>query len=468
MIELTITNATITAGDTPLLTNASLHVGSGECVALMGESGSGKTTLAQAILGYLAPGCRWCSGSIDVDGLNPLQLAPRSLRELRKRCAYVDQDPGAALPPGHSVRSIVRSRASLSDAQMLSLLGDFGLGDIDRILDRTPQELSGGQRRRVSVAAAVAADPELLIIDEPTTGVDAPTVELMVDTLRIARRRSQATTLVITHSMDVACALADRILTVDSRRIHPVSPQPAAACPCAAVASSADPVAARLSVTDVRVAHGAHVSCAPVSLSVGAGEIVALTAPSGAGKTSVIRCVLGLLPYSDGSIVFDGMPVASRLGERPLELRRRFGWIPQESELALNPHVEIRSLLVRTGASQEQITALLDELELPNFLCREHRRLRADDLSGGQRQRVSVALSLLGGPDLLLADEPTSALDSHSARLVLAAIRAHRAPHAAVLIASHDPAVLEIADRVVALGSGILGEGEQFGGASWD
>lgn len=352
MIELTITNATITAGDTPLLTNASLHVGSGECVALMGESGSGKTTLAQAILGYLAPGCRWCSGSIDVDGLNPLQLAPRSLRELRKRCAYVDQDPGAALPPGHSVRSIVRSRASLSDAQMLSLLGDFGLGDIDRILDRTPQELSGGQRRRVSVAAAVATDPELLIIDEPTAGVDAPTVELMVDTLRIARRRSQATTLVITHSMDVACALADRILTVDSRRIHSVSPQPAAACPCAAVASSADPVAARLSVTDVRVAHGAHVSCAPVSLSVGAGEI--------------------------------------------------------------------------------------------------------------------VALSLLGGPDLLLADEPTSALDSHSARLVLAAIRAHRAPHAAVLIASHDPAVLEIADRVVALGSGVPGEGEQFGGASWD
>lgn len=322
----------------------------------------------------------------------------------------------------------------------LGILGDFGLGDIDRILDRTPQELSGGQRRRVSVAAAVAADPELLIIDEPTAGVDAPTVELMVDTLRIARKRSQATTLVITHSMNVACALADRILTVDSRRIHSVSPQPAAACSCAAVASSADPVAVRLSVTDVRVAHGAHVSCAPFSLSVGAGEIVALTAPSGAGKTSVIR----------------------------RKLRRRFGWIPQESELALNPHVAIRSLLVRTGASQEQITALLDELELPNFLYREHRRLRADDLSGGQRQRVSVALSLLGGPDLLLADEPTSALDSHSARLVLAAIRAHRAPHAAVLIASHDPAVLEIADRVVALGSGVPGEGEQFGGASWD
>lgn len=184
--------------------------------------------------------------------------------------------------------------------------------------------------------------------------------------------------------------------------------------------------AARLSVTDVRVAHGSHVLCAPVSLSIGAGEIVALTAPSGAGKTSVIR----------------------------RELRRRFGWIPQESELALNPHVAIRSLLVRTGASQEQITALLDELELPIFLCREHRRLRADDLSGGQRQRVSVALSLLGGPDLLLADEPTSALDSHSARLVLAAIRAHRAPHAAVLIASHDSVVLEIADRVVALGRG--------------
>lgn len=81
-----------------------------------------------------------------------------------------------------------------------------------------------------------------------------------MDTLRIARRRSQATTLVITHSMDVACALADRILTVDFRGIQAVSPQPAAACPCAAVASSADPGTARLSVTDVRVAHGSHVS----------------------------------------------------------------------------------------------------------------------------------------------------------------------------------------------------------------
>lgn len=107
MINLTITNATITAGSTTLLAHASLHVAA---------------------------------------GLDPLRLPARRLRELRKRCAYVDQDPGAALPPRYSVRSIMRSRAPLSDAQMLSLLADFGLDGVAGILDRCPQELSGGQR----------------------------------------------------------------------------------------------------------------------------------------------------------------------------------------------------------------------------------------------------------------------------------------------------------------------------------
>ncbi len=489
MIPVSVRGLSVASRGGAVFRDLDLEVPAGSAIALVGPSGSGKSTLAHALLGDVPDGLTVTAGAIAVDGLDPLAMSPRQLRTLRRRCAYVDQDPGASLPPHLTVRRILGERARiahgspsrggrapvLSDDAMLRLLEDLGLSGVTGILDRRPSELSGGQRRRVGVAAGLAAAPELLIIDEPTAGVDAAAVELMMDTLCRARERTKATFLVITHDHAVADALADVTFAFDGacaglsgpKTAEPdsavsgpadagiASAAPAAPAPASASAPVPDSGATQRPLLDVRdlVVHrnGSRI-VEGVSLAVDAGGAVALSGPSGAGKTTVLRSILGLAPATEGRISFDGSDLAPDLGHRPRHVRSGFGWVPQESELALNPSVTVGSQLRRTGAPDDDIAAMLDRLQLPGFHA--IRRSRPGDLSGGQRQRVSIALSLLRNPRVLLCDEPTSALDHRSAELVLAALADARAGGMAQVLTSHDPRVLAAAAETVVIGAG--------------
>ena len=483
MIPVSVRGLCVASCSGAVFRDVDLEVPAGSAIALVGPSGSGKSTLAHALLGDVPDGLTVTAGSISVDGLDPLAMSPRQLRTLRRRCAYVDQDPGASLPPHLTVRRLLGERARvahgspsrggrvpvLSDDVMLRLLQDLGLSDVTGILDRRPSELSGGQRRRVGVAAGLAAAPELLIIDEPTAGVDAAAVELMMDTLCRARERTKATFLVITHDHAVADALADVTFAFDDACGGLSSPKAAdpaadyeeatdpgivsAAAPAPEPASDSGAVQQPLlCVRDLVIHRNGSRIVEGVSLAVDAGDAVALSGPSGAGKTTVLRSILGLAPATEGRISFDGSDLAPDLGHRPRHVRSGFGWVPQESELALNPSVTVGSQLRRTGAPDDDIAAMLDRLQLPGF--HTIRRSRPGDLSGGQRQRVSIALSLLRNPRVLLCDEPTSALDHRSAKLVLAALADARAGGMAQVLTSHDPRVLAAAAETVVIGAG--------------
>lgn len=495
MIPVSVRGLSVTSRGGAVFRDLDLEVPAGSAIALVGPSGSGKSTLAHALLGDVPDGLTVTAGTITVDGLDPLVMSPRQLRTLRRRCAYVDQDPGASLPPHLTVRRILGERARiahgspsrggrapvLSDDAMLGLLEDLGLSGVTGILDRRPSELSGGQRRRVGVAAGLAAAPELLIIDEPTAGVDAAAVELMMDTLCRARERTKATYLVITHDHVVADALADVTFAFDDacaglsgpKTANPALDHDEAAEPVSAVLGPADPGIASaappapepvptpdsgaaqhplLDVRDLVIHRNGSRIVEGVSLAVGAGGAVALSGPSGAGKTTVLRSILGLAPATEGRISFDGSDLAPDLRHRPRHVRSGFGWVPQESELSLNPSVAVGSQLRRTGAPDDDIAAMLDRLQLPDFHA--IRRSRPGDLSGGQRQRVSIALSLLRNPRVLLCDEPTSALDHRSAELVLSALADARAGGMAQVLTSHDPRVLAAAAETVVIGAG--------------
>lgn len=460
-VDITVENlhiAALTRSDRPprpILSGIDFHVARGESLAIMGPSGTGKTTLVKAMLGDLGHGLVVTRGRIAVDDHLPLSMRGSALRAFRRECAYVDQDPGATLPPRWSVRRILRQRAGLTDDEALVLLSDFGMAEIGGILDRTPTQLSGGQRRRLGIAAGVAEQPKLLLIDEPTAGVDAAATRVVLDSLKVAQSRSGATCVVITHDNRVAEELANRVIFIgDDAAGHDVG-ETRSFTAQAEVQASADTL---LSIENLTIAHGCQEILTGFSLSVRRGEIVGISGPSGRGKTTLLRAILGLHPISQGTIS----------GADP----HNVGWIPQESELSINPAVPVATILRRAAkrtaehtaarttkgsVDVSEISSVLHALDLSDYLdlsprlqVQHLRRCKSDQLSGGQRQRVNVARALLRNPRILVADEPTSALDKANALRVVSLLKSS-ASQRATIIASHDPDVLAACDRVIEL-----------------
>ncbi|HEX4571080.1 MAG TPA: ABC transporter ATP-binding protein, partial [Dongiaceae bacterium] len=205
--------------DRRVLRGLSLTIGRGEAYGLVGESGCGKSTAALAAVRYLPRNGKVASGSITVDGRDLLSLREGELRELRANTvSMVYQDPGRALNPsiriGRQVAEVFRLRGlGQADAfrQAAAILGRVQIADPGPVMERYPHQLSGGMQQRVAIAMAIAINPTLLILDEPTTGLDA-TVEAEVLDL-IARLRGEYSTsiLFISHNLGVIARMCDRV-----------------------------------------------------------------------------------------------------------------------------------------------------------------------------------------------------------------------------------------------------------------
>ena len=203
------------AGDVRALDDVSLDVETGECVALVGESGSGKTTLLRCFNRLVEPD----SGAVHVDAVDVQSVDPV---ELRRRVGYVQQEGG--LLPHWTVRRNVELVPRLTDAPNAADAASDALalvGMRDRSFDaRYPRQLSGGQRQRVAMARALAAQPRLLLLDEPFGALDAITrAELQAMFARVRQRRP-VTCVLVTHDLFEAKKLADRIAVMRGGRIE--------------------------------------------------------------------------------------------------------------------------------------------------------------------------------------------------------------------------------------------------------
>ena len=207
-------------GDVLVLPGLSFTLRAGEALGLVGESGSGKSTVALSIVRYLGGAGRIDGGRIVFEGRDLVGLDDASLRAIRgRRIAMVYQDPMSSLNPVMTVGRqlmevpIVHQRLTAAAARerALAMLAEVKLADAEAVMDRYPHQLSGGQQQRIVIAMALIADPALLIMDEPTTGLDVTVEAAVLDLVRELRQRHRSAILFISHNLGSVVRVCDRV-----------------------------------------------------------------------------------------------------------------------------------------------------------------------------------------------------------------------------------------------------------------
>jgi peptide/nickel transport system ATP-binding protein len=477
------------AGWSTIVDRVSLTLGRGEVLGLIGESGAGKSTIGIAAMGYARGGCRIASGSVRFDGTELTDKAPEQLRALRgRRISYIAQSAAASFNPAQTLiwqiveTAVVEHGMPTDEAthRAIEMFTRLNLPDPERIGDRYPHELSGGQLQRCMISMAMICRPDLIIFDEPTTALDVTTQIEVLASAREVTRAFNSAAIYITHDLAVVSQVANRIMVlkdgreVESGPTRQIIDRPAREYTRKLLsASSSDNPAGKpdtgtplLEITNVTAAYGNKlVVLEDITTSVGRGETVALVGESGSGKSTLARVVSGLLPPIEGNVIFDGEELPRSAGKRSNDLLRRMQVIYQMPDTALNPRHRISKTLGRPltfyfgmkgDERRQRIGELLKMVELdPSYANR-----LPSELSGGEKQRVCIARALAAKPDLIICDEVTSALDQIVASEVLELLgRLQASLSVSYLFITHDLNTVKlISDRIVILQNGRIVE----------
>ncbi|GAA2535646.1 dipeptide ABC transporter ATP-binding protein [Streptomyces koyangensis] len=489
-------------GWTEAVRGVSLNVDAGECLAVVGESGSGKSVTARSLMGLAGPGAQVRAEriSLHAPGLDLLSVRGRQWRQVRgRRIGLVLQDALTSLDPlrtvGAEVAEALRNHRVVPRGELkgraVELLADARIPEPALRSRQFPHQLSGGLRQRALIATALAAQPPLLIADEPTTALDV-TVQAEILTLLAARKEAGTGILLISHDLAVVARLADRIAVMRQGEI--VEEGPAARV----LSAPSHPYTQRLLAAAGRAsgpgrstaggageARGTGESGRPVlqvdgvqksfrspdgerrtavdgvSFRLHAGETLGIVGESGSGKTTTAHMVMGLLEPEAGEIRLLGGAWSALTERGRRSVRRRIQLVQQDPLGSFDPRYTVGQIIGEAlGAHgrrgvQAHHDRLVELLELVG-LGSEMLERRPRQLSGGQRQRVAIARALAPEPEVIVCDEPVSALDVSVQEQILQLFDdLQQRLSVALLLISHDLGVVRRScDRVLVMRGG--------------
>ena len=490
-----------------------LAIARGQTFALVGESGSGKSVTALSLLRLLPPSLGITRGAALLAGTDLHRLPERRLRELRGgRIGTIFQEPATSLNPvmriGEQIEETLRAhtplRGAAARARVVDWLRRVGIPEPERRIDDYPFQFSGGQKQRIMIALALAAEPDLLIADEPTTALDVTVQAQILTLLADIQRELGMAILLITHDLAVVRQVAHHVALMRHGEIvesapaedffqaprHPYARELFAAIPTFAkrgqtLAHTPRALPARhpgerlLEVQNLAVHYpirrGAWgrtrdwvKAVDGVTFDLHAGETLALLGESGCGKTTTGKALLRLLdgPRIQGSARLGGDDLLTADRRTLQRLRRQIQIVFQDPFASLDPRMRIGATLEQgllalrpeldASERQRRAAALVERVGLPGDTLQRF----PHEFSGGQRQRIAIARALIVEPQVLVCDEPTSALDVSVQAQILDLLRELQAEMGlAYLFITHNFGVVEyLADRIAVMDGGRIVE----------
>ena len=486
----------------PIVKGVSFDIHKGEVVALIGESGSGKTTISLASLAYTKPGLHFAGGELLLSGEDVLTMEPLKQRDIRgAKVAYLAQSAAATFNPAITIGEQVTESAVLhgvltqEDAtkRAEALYHALELPDPNRIGYRYPHQVSGGQLQRLMAAMALCGNPDLMVLDEPTTALDVTTQIEVLKAFKKVIREENSAAIYVTHDLAVVAQVADHIVVLYSgeimeqgstdqiinnpthaytrRLMEAVRPKPMAGQGIV-VSGDHHRDVANLQVKNMTAGYGKVANGVPevsvlrdINVKVQNGHVVGVIGESGCGKSTLARVMAGLLPQVKGDIELDGVVLKGDLHDRQLDELRKVQFVFQMADTALNPKQQIGDIIgrplefyhgIKGKEKHQRINEILEMVELPTEFSSRY----PAELSGGQKQRINLARSLAASPEVMLCDEVTSALDSIVGANVIKLLTALRdKTGVSFVFISHDlSTVSSFADEIVVLYAGRIVE----------
>ena len=474
MIELKDFSYTYITAENPVLKKVNLEVRQGELLLVTGHSAAGKTTLALAMAGILHHEIEGkVEGEITFKNRNIKDFD--GMKELSRHIGMVFDDAESQLiftSVEEEIRSGLENRGFPEKELMQRLEEVMELCEISHLRNRAPHALSGGQKQKVALAATLALDTEVLILDEATAELDTRAVRRIFSVLKRLKEAGK-TIIIVDHNIEDFLEIGDRVVLLEKGKIKAInSPADFAGSSLAFESEAPEPSRQALYVSDSKgngrqpvisvknltQRYGEVLALDSIDLEIHPGELVAVLGENGSGKTTLVKHFNGLLrPYS-GNVIIKGLETS---GTPVNELVKYTGLVFQNPDNMLfedTVDAEIAFGLNNINiVGTEAEKAISSSLELVNLS--EKLRVFPRHLSRGERQRLAVACVIAMRPELIVLDEPTTGLDAEESDNMMQLIRKlQQEGHTIVMVTHNMQIVKDHAERIIRMEAGKIVE----------